>query len=118
MRRELVTHQMMGGRLLLNWASLDSIATRCVGPPPSPERSVAPSAPFPHFRPHQWPAAILRQARQVFLVMDASKLDRPAPVRLASLSEVDALFTDQPLPGDLMAKCADWQTAVHVVPVA
>ena len=62
--------------------------------------------------------AILRQARQVFLVMDASKLHRPAPVRLASLAQVDALFTDKPLPDDLMAKCAEWQTAVHVVPTA
>ena len=60
--------------------------------------------------------AILRQARQVFLVMDGSKLDRPAPVRLASLSQIDAVFTDLALPEDLMAKCAEWQTAVHVVP--
>ena len=59
--------------------------------------------------------AILRQARQVFLVMDASKLDRPAPVRLASLSQMDAVFTDRALPDDLMAKCAEWQTVVHVV---
>ena len=59
--------------------------------------------------------AILRQARQVFLVMDASKLDRPAPVRLASLSQMDAVFTDRALPEDLMAKCAEWQTVVHVV---
>ena len=59
--------------------------------------------------------AILRQARQVFLVMDASKLDRPAPVRLASLAEVTAVFTDRALPEELMAKCAEWQTAVHIV---
>lgn len=59
--------------------------------------------------------AILRQARQVFLVMDGSKLDRPAPVRLASLSQMDAVFTDRALPDDLMAKCAEWQTKVHVV---
>ena len=58
---------------------------------------------------------IMRQARQVFLVMDASKLDRPAPVRLASLAQIDAVFTDRALPDDLMAKCAEWQTAVHVV---
>ena len=58
---------------------------------------------------------IMRQARQVFLVMDGSKLDRPAPVRLASLAQVDVVFTDRPLPDDLMVKCADWQTLVHVV---
>jgi DeoR family transcriptional regulator, glycerol-3-phosphate regulon repressor len=58
---------------------------------------------------------ILRQARQVFLVMDASKLDRPAPVRLASLADIDVVFTDQALPDVLLAKCVEWQTAVHVV---
>lgn len=58
--------------------------------------------------------AIIRQARTAFLVTDHSKLDRSAPARLASLSELDALFTDCPLPADLAAKCRDWGTAVHV----
>lgn len=58
--------------------------------------------------------AIIRQSRHTFLVTDASKLDRPAPVRLASLADLDAVFTDRPLPDDLMQKCADWGTAVHV----
>jgi DeoR family transcriptional regulator, glycerol-3-phosphate regulon repressor len=47
-------------------------------------------------------------------VTDHSKLDRSAPARLASLSELDAVFTDLPLPGDLAEKCRDWGTAVHV----
>lgn len=58
--------------------------------------------------------AIIRQARKTFLVADASKLDRSAPVRLASLSEIDAIFTDRPLPESLTALCRDWGTAVHV----
>lgn len=58
--------------------------------------------------------AIIRQSRATFLVSDASKLDRGAPVRLASLSELDAVFTDQPFPPDLMAKCDAWGTAVHI----
>lgn len=58
--------------------------------------------------------AIIRQARTAFLVTDHSKLDRSAPARLASLSELDAVFTDKPLPDDLAAKCRDWVTAVHV----
>ncbi len=58
--------------------------------------------------------AIIRQSRQTFLVSDASKLDRSAPVKLASLSEIDAIFTDQALPEDLTERCADWKTAVHV----
>ncbi|MBE3638347.1 DeoR/GlpR family DNA-binding transcription regulator [Mangrovicoccus algicola] len=41
---------------------------------------------------------ILRRARRVFLVADRSKFDRTAPVRIASLAEVDRLFTDRPLP--------------------
>lgn len=59
--------------------------------------------------------AIIRQSRQVFLVTDASKLDRSAPVRLASLAEIDTLFIDQPLPENLAHKCAEWGTGVQVV---
>lgn len=58
--------------------------------------------------------AIIRQARTAFLVTDHSKLDRSAPARLASLSELDAVFTDLPLPEELAEKCRDWGTAVHV----
>ncbi|PTE22115.1 DeoR/GlpR family DNA-binding transcription regulator [Cereibacter changlensis] len=58
--------------------------------------------------------AIIRQSRQTFLVADASKLDRSAPVKLASLSEIDAIFTDRALPDDLMARCDAWHTAVHL----
>src|SRR5690606_19992385 len=45
--------------------------------------------------------AILGRARRRFLVTDRSKLGRPAPARIASLSELDAVFIDQPLPEDL-----------------
>ena len=58
--------------------------------------------------------AIIRQARKVFLVTDASKLQRSAPARLASLADVDAIFTNLPLPEPLMARCAEWGTEVHV----
>jgi DeoR family transcriptional regulator, glycerol-3-phosphate regulon repressor len=58
--------------------------------------------------------AIIRQARKTFLVCDHSKLDRSAPARLASLAEIDTLFTDQPLPPDLARKCSDWGTEVVV----
>ena len=60
--------------------------------------------------------AIIRQARKVFLVCDGSKLDRSAPARLASLAEIDTLFTDRPLPTDLARRCHDWGTRVVVVP--
>ncbi|MDO9526120.1 MAG: DeoR/GlpR family DNA-binding transcription regulator [Gemmobacter sp.] len=58
--------------------------------------------------------AIIRQSRTSYLVTDASKIDRSAPVRLASLAELDAVFTDQPLPPELLAKCVDWGTSVHI----
>ncbi len=58
--------------------------------------------------------AIIRQARRTFLVCDHSKLAQSAPARLASLAELDTLFTDAALPDDLMAKCADWGTTVEV----
>lgn len=58
--------------------------------------------------------AIIRQSRQVFLVTDASKLERSAPVRLASLSEIDVVFTDAGFPEDLQKKCEDWATDVRI----
>ena len=57
---------------------------------------------------------IIRQARKVFLVCDLSKLGNQAPVRLASLTEMTALFTDRPLPDDLARRCADWGLEVVV----
>lgn len=62
--------------------------------------------------------AILRQSRHAFLVTDHSKLNRPAPARIASLSEIDTIFTDQPLPEDLAQRCADWGTQVQVCPAS
>ena len=57
---------------------------------------------------------IIRQARQTYLVTDQTKLDRSAPARIASLSELDAVFTDAPLPGMLMQSCEDWGTRVVI----
>ncbi len=57
---------------------------------------------------------IIRQSRQVFLVADASKFSRGAPVRLGNLAGIDAIFTDAPLPPALMKLCAEAGTAVHV----
>lgn len=58
--------------------------------------------------------AILRQARQSFLVGDHSKLGRSAPARIASLSEIDCFFTDLPLPEALMDRCEGWGTKVRL----
>ncbi|KGJ04350.1 transcriptional regulator, DeoR family [Paracoccus halophilus] len=59
---------------------------------------------------------ILRQSRRAFLVADHSKLGRPAPARIASLSEIDTVFTDRPLPADLSRRCAEWGTQVRICP--
>ncbi|MCB1328827.1 MAG: DeoR/GlpR transcriptional regulator [Maritimibacter sp.] len=57
---------------------------------------------------------IIRQSRKVFLVADQSKFTRTAPARIASLSEVDALYTDRPLKGDLARRCRDWGVRIVV----
>jgi DeoR family glycerol-3-phosphate regulon repressor len=56
--------------------------------------------------------ALIRRARRTFLVADASKFQRSAPVRIVSLREIDALFTDKPLSAELTALCRDWGTEV------
>ena len=58
--------------------------------------------------------SIITQARQTFLVADHSKLQRSAPARIASLSDVDVFFTDKPLPPQLSKACADWKTTVCI----
>ncbi|MCB2115284.1 MAG: DeoR/GlpR transcriptional regulator [Rhodobacteraceae bacterium] len=58
--------------------------------------------------------AILRQSRAGWLVADASKLERRAPVRIASLADLDRLYTDRPLPGTLAERCRLWTTEVQV----
>lgn len=58
--------------------------------------------------------SILRKSRKTFLVADHSKFQRSAPIRIASLREIDAFFTDRKLGGDLKSKCDAWATTVHI----
>ena len=58
--------------------------------------------------------AIAGLARKCFLVTDISKLERSAPVRIISMSDLDTVFVDRPLPDALMRKCGEWQTAVVI----
>ena len=58
--------------------------------------------------------AIMENSRQVFLVADYSKFDRPALVRLGSIDQVDALFTDQQPPEHIVALLKDRQVALHI----
>lgn len=57
---------------------------------------------------------VLRQSRKAFLVADASKFRRTAPVRIASLAEIDVFFTDRRVSDALLAKTAEWQTKISV----
>ena len=57
--------------------------------------------------------AILQQSRRAFLVADSSKFQRHAPVRIASLSELDAIFTDS-VPAPLRDRCREWETEIHL----
>ncbi|MEL6197428.1 MAG: DeoR/GlpR family DNA-binding transcription regulator [Pseudomonadota bacterium] len=57
---------------------------------------------------------VLRRARRRLLVADHSKFLRTAPGRIASLAEIDAFFTDRPLPGRLAARCMAWGTEVTI----
>lgn len=56
--------------------------------------------------------ALIRRARRTFLVADASKFQRSAPVRIVSLRDIDTLYTDKPLSPELAAQCREWQTEV------
>lgn len=51
---------------------------------------------------------IMAQSRKVFLVVDQSKFKRSAPARIGTLANVDAIYTDQPLPSDLASRCREW----------
>lgn len=62
--------------------------------------------------------AILRQARSTLLVCDASKFERSAPVRLASLADVGTFVVDKPLPERVAERCAEWGTRVLVAPMS
>ncbi|MEZ5752398.1 MAG: DeoR/GlpR family DNA-binding transcription regulator [Paracoccaceae bacterium] len=55
---------------------------------------------------------LIANARQSWLVTDHSKLSRNAPARIGSLQVMDRVFTDQPLPPALAARCVEWQTSV------
>ncbi len=61
---------------------------------------------------------LLRHSREVMLVVDHSKFQRSAPVRIGSIRDVDHVFSDAPLPDLLTERCASWNTEIHVCPAA
>ena len=58
--------------------------------------------------------AILRQARECWLVADSDKLLRKAPIRVVSVAQLDAIFIDRPLPDRLQQVCDQGGTRVVV----
>lgn len=59
--------------------------------------------------------AILKQARRSYLVADQSKFRRCAPARIGSLAQMDAFYTDAPVPSELASACKSWGTTVSIV---
>ncbi len=59
---------------------------------------------------------IIKNARHVILAVDSSKLERRAPVRLASFAQIDTVVTDRPFPERLHKLCATYKTEVVVAP--
>ncbi|SHF53404.1 transcriptional regulator, DeoR family [Litoreibacter ascidiaceicola] len=53
---------------------------------------------------------IIARSRNTFLVSDTSKLQRTAPVKIASLENIDRFYTDAPLPRSLGQSCTAWGT--------
>ncbi len=58
--------------------------------------------------------AILSRSEKVFLVADASKFERKAPARIASMSDLDAIFTDREPPTKCVDFCRQSQTRIVV----
>ncbi len=58
--------------------------------------------------------AIIENSTQVFLAADHSKVGRNAMVRLARVSQIDALFTDRVPPAALREALAAAEVTLHV----
>lgn len=58
--------------------------------------------------------AIIANSRRTLLAADYSKFGCNALVRLGDLSQIDALFTDRPLPKPISGLLADTKTVVYV----
>jgi len=66
------------------------------------------------YREVQVARAIIDQSREVWLVADHSKFNRPAMVELARLDQVDVLYTDQPPPDPFPALLAEAGVTLNV----
>lgn len=58
--------------------------------------------------------AIIENSRKVFLAADHTKFNRNALVRLGHLSQVHALFTDEPPPKEIARYMLEHKVALHI----
>ena len=58
---------------------------------------------------------VIKAARATILVADSTKFTRKAPVKIASLAQVDHFVTDRVPSEALINRCADWGTRVGMV---
>ena len=58
---------------------------------------------------------VIDAARQTILVADSTKFSRKAPVKIASLAQVDHFVTDRVPSEALINQCADWGTRIAVI---
>jgi DeoR family glycerol-3-phosphate regulon repressor len=56
---------------------------------------------------------VIKGARATILVADSSKFTRKAPVKIASLAQVDHFVTDRVPSEVLINQCADWGTCIE-----
>lgn len=56
----------------------------------------------------------MARARKTFLVADHSKFSRSAPVKIASLADIDSFFTDTAPETGLARRCDGWKTEIVI----
>ena len=61
--------------------------------------------------------AAMRQAQETWVVTDASKFGREAPIRVCELSAVDAIICDAPPPAEFAVRCAAAGVRIITEPV-
>ena len=66
------------------------------------------------FREVRVTQAIIQNARKAFLLADAIKYTRHAPVRIGSLADMDAFFTDEQPPDAIGQLCQENDVSIHV----
>jgi DeoR family glycerol-3-phosphate regulon repressor len=58
--------------------------------------------------------AIIRNARSVILVADATKFQREAPMRISNISEMEYFVTDETPPPEFMDICRSHDVQIEV----